>query len=105
MHHAVAFINPSRFEGWSTSVEEAKSMGKQIVLSDIPVHREQAPSRGFFFADNDPRALADSMQAASRAFSVQLDVSSQYEAQARFQERQQEFANAYWDIIKRLSED
>ena len=34
----VALINPSRFEGWSTTVEEAKSMGKRVLLSDIPVH-------------------------------------------------------------------
>lgn len=34
-------INPSRFEGWSTTVEEGKALGKRMVLSDIPVHREQ----------------------------------------------------------------
>jgi glycosyltransferase involved in cell wall biosynthesis len=103
MRHAVAFINPSRFEGWSTSVEEAKSMGKQVVLSDIPVHREQAPERGFFFADNVPEALADAMQAAFNGFDIQQDAVMQDEANARFLERQQEFAKAYCDIMKRLS--
>lgn len=34
-------INPSRFEGWSTVVEESKYINKKIALSDIPVHREQ----------------------------------------------------------------
>jgi glycosyltransferase involved in cell wall biosynthesis len=105
MRHTVAFINPSRFEGWSTSVEEAKSMGKQIVLSGIPVHREQAPERGFFFPDNDAKALADAMQAAYSGFDMLEDSTMQDEAKARFLERQQEFAKAYWDIMKRLSED
>ena len=61
MRHSVAVINPSRFEGWSTTVEEAKSMGKSILLSDISVHREQAPDRAAFFSPDNPQALADAM--------------------------------------------
>jgi glycosyltransferase involved in cell wall biosynthesis len=49
MFHAHAVINPSLFEGWSTTVEEAKLMGKRLLLSDIPVHREQAGMLGTFF--------------------------------------------------------
>jgi glycosyltransferase involved in cell wall biosynthesis len=58
MRHARAVINPSRFEGWSTTVEEAKTLNKALFLSDIPVHREQAPQRGAFFAVNDAEKLA-----------------------------------------------
>lgn len=43
-----AVVNPSRFEGWSSTVEECKSAGKRMVLSDIPVHREQMPQAAFF---------------------------------------------------------
>ena len=64
MRHAVAVINPSLFEGWSTSVEEAKSMGKAVVLSDIPVHREQAPGRGLFFDPRDPDAAVATKHAS-----------------------------------------
>ena len=49
MRHSVAIINPSLFEGWSSTVEEAKSLGKRVLASDIAVHREQAPERGSFF--------------------------------------------------------
>jgi glycosyltransferase involved in cell wall biosynthesis len=59
--NSVALINPSLFEGWSTTVEEAKAFGKRILLSDIPVHREQAPDFGLYFPPNDPEALADLM--------------------------------------------
>jgi glycosyltransferase involved in cell wall biosynthesis len=41
MAHAAVVLNPSRFEGWSTSVEEAKALGKPLWVSDIAVHREQ----------------------------------------------------------------
>lgn len=57
----LAFINPSLFEGWSTTVEEAKSIGKRIVLSDIAVHREQDPQGGYFFDRNDANSLAQVM--------------------------------------------
>jgi glycosyltransferase involved in cell wall biosynthesis len=104
MSHAVAVINPSKFEGWSTSVEEAKSMGKQIVLSDIPVHREQAPDLAFFFPPDHPEGLADAMVAAYNDFNAQRDAEMQEQARARFSQRQTAFAQAYCDIAKRASE-
>lgn len=58
MHHSIAVINPSYFEGWSSSVEESKSMGKAMILSDIPVHREQANHIAQFFDYNDAKSLS-----------------------------------------------
>jgi glycosyltransferase involved in cell wall biosynthesis len=43
-----ALLNPSFFEGWSTPIEEAKALGAPLILSDIPIHREQAPGARFF---------------------------------------------------------
>ncbi len=43
-----AVINPSMFEGWSSTVEECKSVGKNMILSDIDVHKEQYPNATFF---------------------------------------------------------
>ena len=63
MQNAVAVINPSLFEGWSTTVEEAKSLEKKIVLSDIPVHREQNPEKGEYFPPNDADLLAEKLNA------------------------------------------
>ena len=58
--HSVAVINPSRFEGWSSSVEEAKAFGKPLLVSDIPVHREQVAGRtaAELFGLDDAAALA-----------------------------------------------
>ena len=56
-------VQPSLFEGWSTSVEEAKSLGKPLLLSDIPVHREQLLSSDGFFQPHDTPGLADLIEA------------------------------------------
>jgi len=58
IYNSVALINPSKFEGWSSSVEQAKSMGKKILLSDISVHKEQNPKRAEFFSQNNYEELA-----------------------------------------------
>lgn len=57
-----ALINPSLFEGWSTPIEEAKALGAPLILSDIPIHREQAPAARFFdpaSPDEAARVLLD----------------------------------------------
>jgi glycosyltransferase involved in cell wall biosynthesis len=63
---ATALINPSCFEGWSTTVEEAKSFGVPMILSDINVHREQTGGEASYFGVNDPLSLADHLATASR---------------------------------------
>ena len=62
MKNSVCVINPSLFEGWSTTVEESKSLDKRILLSDIPVHREQNPRRGIFFDPKSAFNLAEKME-------------------------------------------
>ncbi len=61
-----ALINPSRFEGWSTPIEEAKALGTPLVLADIPIHREQAPQARFFDASSGER-LAQSILAVAES--------------------------------------
>lgn len=53
MRTAVAVIQPSRFEGWSSVVEEARALRRPLILSRFPVHLEQAPAGSRFF---DPDA-------------------------------------------------
>jgi glycosyltransferase involved in cell wall biosynthesis len=101
MRHATAIINPSHFEGWSTSVEEAKSMGKQVVLSSIPVHREQAPDRAYYFSPDAPEALADSMMEAIQKFDPEDDLRMQEAALLRYPLRQHAFAETYVRIVEK----
>ncbi len=79
-------------------------MGKQIVLSDIPVHREQAPPGGFFFPPEDPEALAVAMNAAYKEYDESKDATMRAAAIAHFPGRQREFGEAYLQIVTELSD-
>ncbi len=59
IRQSIAVINPSLFEGWSTTVEEVKSIGKRLILSDLDVHREQAPNDSIIFERNNAVQLAE----------------------------------------------
>jgi glycosyltransferase involved in cell wall biosynthesis len=58
MAGAALVIQPSLSEGWSTSIEEAKSLGRWVLASGIAVHREQLERNADFFPGDDPAALA-----------------------------------------------
>lgn len=59
-------INPSRSEGWSSTVEEAKSFGVPMILSDLDVHREQAAASANYFGTDDAETLAGHLMRASQ---------------------------------------
>lgn len=99
MRHSAALINPSRFEGWSTSVEESKSAGKKVLLSDIPVHREQAPEFGVYFPPDDAEATAEVLWATWQSFDSETDLARQNQARKAFPDRQRDFAKRYQNIL------
>jgi glycosyltransferase involved in cell wall biosynthesis len=60
---AAVVIQPSRFEGWSSAVQECKALGRPVICSDIPTHREQAPDALGFVPCDRPDKLADLLAA------------------------------------------
>ena len=64
MRRALAVIQPSLFEGWSTVLEDAKSLGKPLIVSDFPVHIEQVGKKMWVFPRDDAERLAVCMQEA-----------------------------------------
>ena len=58
MNNSEAIIQPSLFEGWSTTVEDAKFLNKFIILSDISLHREQMKDNVIFFSKQNEKELA-----------------------------------------------
>lgn len=64
---SMALINPSECEGWSTTVEEAKSFGVPMILSDIDVHREQTEGSARYFGIRDSEALAEHLSQVARS--------------------------------------
>jgi hypothetical protein len=99
MREAAAIINPSRFEGWSTTVEEARSMGKSILLSELPVHREQDPPRATYFSPDDADALASCMMNILEQFDPAGEQRAAEGARADVMPRARAFARAYAAIL------
>lgn len=66
MKNTIAVIQPSLFEGWSTVVEDAKSLKVKIIASDIDVHKEQLVTYTgkFFFDPANVSQLAECMKNA-----------------------------------------
>jgi glycosyltransferase involved in cell wall biosynthesis len=62
MRRSLAVIQPSLFEGWSTVVEDARSLGKVIILSNISVHLEQNPPNAIFFASDRVEDLVEKIE-------------------------------------------
>lgn len=62
MKNAEYVIQPSLFEGWGTVVEDAKVLDKRVILSDIPVHREQMNENCVLFDPYDPADLVEKIE-------------------------------------------
>lgn len=99
MRHAVSVINPSLFEGWSTTVEEVKSLGKNIILSNINVHKEQNPIEGIYFNPYDEKELAEIMHSKWLQSDGGPDYSLEEEARKNMLPRMCEFGNNYKKIL------
>lgn len=59
MMRAKAIVLPSLYEGWSTVLEEAKALGQNCLVSDIPVHREQDHAGARYFRPDRAEELAE----------------------------------------------
>lgn len=93
---SAALINPSRFEGWSTTVEEAKSFGVPMILSNIDVHREQAEGRARYFGADNALELADLLQDAQNSAFVVREMKPEVGEQVR------QFAESFVSIIEQV---
>jgi glycosyltransferase involved in cell wall biosynthesis len=58
MQHARAIIQPSKFEGWSTVIEDAMAMNQPVIASDLEVNIEQLGENGVFFQKDNADDLA-----------------------------------------------
>jgi hypothetical protein len=99
MRQSLAVIQPSLFEGWSTVVEEVKSLGKTILLSDLPVHREQNPPSAEYFNPMDAVSLAEKMifLYATRAPGPELEL--EQSARQNFTSRLRHFGETFLEIV------
>lgn len=88
MKYSKAVINPSLFEGWSSTVEECKSLEKEMILSDINIHKEQYPNATFF----------DSLSDISLANCIEY-YRNKKNLEVNLEERTKKYAKRYLNIL------
>jgi hypothetical protein len=93
-------IQPSLFEGWSTVIEEARCMGKPMILSDFPVHLEQNPPKSKYFEKMSSKSLAPIMAEYWQKFSPGPDLELESIAREINKEEVQTFAYEFLNIAK-----
>ena len=95
---AAAVVQPSLFEGWSTVVEDARAVGRPIFLSDIPVHREQAPAHGSYFSPDSDEELAALLADRWYSLSPGPDLNAERVARLEMEGRILDSAREFCDI-------
>jgi glycosyltransferase involved in cell wall biosynthesis len=101
MRNCIAVINPSRFEGWSSTVEEAKSIGKRLLLSNIRVHLEQNPGNAQYFDPDDVAGLSALMADAWNSPQV-ADETARREAESSLHERTLAYGESYVKLVEQV---
>jgi glycosyltransferase involved in cell wall biosynthesis len=96
---AALILQPSMSEGWSTTVEDARSLGKRLLLSDIDVHKEQAPEGSVLFPVGDSAALAEKLRAVWPESAAGVDPAAERRARERMVENGQRYARRFLDIM------
>jgi len=102
MRQSLAILQPSFFEGWSTTVEETKSIGKRMILSDIDVHREQNPPNALYFDPNDSQSLAEKLIQVYEEAQPGPDLLMEAAARADLPRRTRDFGQTFVDIVRDL---
>lgn len=96
-------INPSLFEGWSSTVEEAKSLGVPMLLSDIGVHHEQMGDAAIYFDPHNADMLADKLHEYYLHLPTQIVRARQVSAESDLYVSN--FARDFTNLVKIVSND
>ena len=102
IRQSICVLNPSLFEGWGISADEARSVGKHVLLSDIPPHREQNIPRATFF---DPRDCEDLAKKLEEIWCESLpgpDKALEYEARHSLPQRTVKYAEEFMSVIQEI---
>jgi hypothetical protein len=104
MQYSIAVINPSKSEGWSSTVEQAKSMGKMVLLSNLKVHREQSPHRKHFFETNDKDKLRNIMLNLHNSFDSKSEKKKMIIAKKKMLTVKKNFIIDYVKLINQINQ-
>ena len=105
MRQSACVVNPSMFEGWGFSVDEAKSLGKRVVVSDIPAHREQDPVAALYFDPMDSEELANQLSRAWIGYDPRAEINLQYEVKEIQRDRLAAFGEQFISVCREVSRE
>lgn len=100
MRQSVAVLQPSLFEGWNTAIEEGKSIGKALLVSDIGVHREQGQQGIDYFSSVDAEMLADSLLTIFKKNSAGPDLELEKIARTELSKRTIRFGENFMELVQ-----
>jgi glycosyltransferase involved in cell wall biosynthesis len=102
IRQSICVLNPSLFEGFGLAVDEARSIGKRILLSDITVHREQNPPKGVFFNPEDEEGLAQRLKEVWEDTAPGPDPELEENARRDQPVRIAAFAESFMSVVKEV---
>lgn len=88
---ATCIVQPSLFEGWSTVIEDAKSVSQYVIASNLPANIEQVEENVEFFEATDPEALAALLEKNA--------VTPPARKTINYGKCQQEFADSFMGVV------
>ncbi len=92
---AICIIQPSLFEGWSTTIEDAKSVSQYVVASRIAANLEQGGVNIEFFNPRDSIELAKIIRPMVDVDPVRKIID--------YTQHQKEFADSFMDVLSSVT--
>ncbi len=82
-------------------VEDTRSIGRPIFLSDIPVHREQNPQTGYFFSPESDHELAELLVRYWAKLPAGPDIAAEQQARMMLDENAIKSARNFCDMVEK----
>jgi len=101
MRQSVGFLQPSLYEGGGLPAEEARSLGKRIVLADLPLQREATIPFTYYFTPHNPESMAAAIQAAFEDVPPGVDLSTEQKAITASALRASAIAEVFLGLVTR----
>jgi glycosyltransferase involved in cell wall biosynthesis len=76
--NSLAVIQPSKFEGWSTVIEDARTLGSKVIAAGIDVNKEQMQNEAAYFEADNAEQLAAIMRTSLQASENEKAIQPQY---------------------------
>jgi glycosyltransferase involved in cell wall biosynthesis len=103
IRQSLAVLQPSLFEGWSSSIEEAKSLGKAVIASNLDVHLEQNAPGAIYFNPQDPQELANCLMRFEQELSPGTDLKTDNLANESMRVRAKSFGSAFLNVVSEVN--